>query len=207
MAERSQRPDTPIAVSGKVLGQRELEQAAVSREDLPKRAFDALLDPISTERSAVDPAPCQAVADSAGLASWILPKARVKQVIGSAEGDHGGSMALASHTPTEAAGMIQQVQTAVRSCKAFTQAFGFAYEAVTPLPDPELGDESVSFRLLQVVSSEGVKPLKVPMTVIVVRAGTTVATFQAANIKRDGHAVVPSDVVNKQLTKLTEAAR
>ncbi|WP_406267980.1 hypothetical protein OHT93_13135 [Streptomyces sp. NBC_00191] len=190
-----------------MLGQRELEQAAVSQEDLPRRTFDALLDPISTDRSPVDPALCQAVADSVGLASWILPKARVKQVIGSAKGDHGGSMALASHTPADAARMIRQVRTAMGSCNAFKPAFGFTYEGVTALPDPKLGDESVSFRLLQVLSSEDEKPLKVPVTVVLVRVGATLATFQAANIRRDGQAVVPRDVVDEQLTKLANAAR
>ncbi|MEU4496083.1 hypothetical protein AB0F96_22205 [Streptomyces sp. NPDC023998] len=205
--ERPQRLAAPSTGSGKALGQRELEQAAVSQKDLPARTFDALLDPISTKRSPVDPASCQAVADSAGLSSWVLPTARVKQVIGSAKGDHGGSMALASHTPAEASRMIQQVRTALRSCNAFTPAFGFAYEGVTVLPDPRLGDESVSFRLLQVVSSEGEKPLKVPVTVIVVRVGAALATFQAANFERNGQAVVPRDVVDEQLIKLTDAAR
>ncbi|MFK4222764.1 hypothetical protein [Streptomyces sp. NPDC019890] len=205
--EGPQQLAVPSTGSGKALGQRELEQAAVSQKDLPARTFDALLDPISTKRSAVDPASCQAVADSAGLSSWVLPKARVKQVIGSAKGDHGGSMALASHTPAEASRMIQQVRAAMRSCNAFTPAFGFAYEGVTELPDPKLGDESVSFRLLQVVSSEGEKPLKVPVTVIVVRMGATLATFQAANFERDGQAVVPRDVVDEQLTKLANVAR
>lgn len=205
--KRPQRLAAPRAGSGTALGQRELEQAVVSQKDLPARTFDALLDPISTDRSPVDPASCQAVADSAGLSSWVLPKARVKQVIGSAKGDRGGSMALASHTPAEASRMIQQVRAALRSCNAFTPAFGFAYEGVTALPDPKLGDESVSFRLLQVVSSEGEKPLKVPVTVIVVRAGATLATFQAANFERDGQAVVPRDVVDEQLAKLTDDDR
>ncbi|MFE7778142.1 hypothetical protein ACFU5O_30425 [Streptomyces sp. NPDC057445] len=43
------------------------------------------------------------------------------------------------------------------------------------------------------------------MTVIVIRAGATIATFQSANTNRDGQAVVPSDVVSKQLTKLADA--
>ena len=116
-------------------------------------------------------------------------------------------MALASHTPAEASRMIQQVRTSLRSCNAFSPAFGFAYEGVTALPDPKLGDESVSFRLLQVVSSEGEKPLNVPVTVTLVRVGATLATFQAANFESDGQAVVPRDVVDEQLTKLANAAR
>lgn len=104
--------------------------------------------------------------------------------------------------------MIKQVRTAMRSCNAFKPAFGgFTYEGVTALPDPKLGDESVSFRLLQVLSSEDEKPLKVPVTVVLVRVGATLATFEAANIKRDGQAVVPRDVVDEQLTKLANAAR
>ncbi|MFI1400004.1 hypothetical protein [Streptomyces sp. NPDC020681] len=209
-AEESKRPHglaAPSAGSGTALSQQELERAAVSQKDLPARTFESLLDPISTDRSPVDPSSCQPVADSVGLSSWILPKARVKQVIGSSKGDHGGSMALASHTPGEAVKMIQQVRAALRSCSAFTPKFGFPYEGVTALPDPKLGDESVGFRLLQVVSSEGEEPMKVPVTVIVLRAGATLVTFQSANIERDGQAVVPRDVVDGQLTKLADAAR
>lgn len=113
-------------------------------------------------------------------------------------------MALASYAPHQATEVLATLRTALRSCTAFTPAYGFAYEDVTALPDPGLGSESVSFRLLQVVSSDAEESLKVPVTVIVVRAGATIATFQSANTKRDGQAVVPSDVVSKQLTKLAE---
>ncbi|MEU2262056.1 hypothetical protein ABZ557_17650 [Streptomyces sp. NPDC019645] len=72
------------------------------------------------------------------------------------------------------------------------------------LPDPGLGSESVSFRLLQLVLN-GEEPLKVPVTVTAVRVGTTLATFQSANTGRDGQAVVPPDVVSKQVTELADA--
>ncbi|NUL06025.1 hypothetical protein HRW07_22910 [Streptomyces lunaelactis] len=121
------------------------------------------------------------------------------------KGDHGSSMALASYAPGQAANVIAKVRAALRSCTAFTPVYGFAYEDVHALPDPGLGDESVSFRLLQLVSLDGEQPLKVPVTVTMVRVGATLATFQSANTKRDGQAVVPPDVVSKQLSKLADA--
>ncbi|MEJ8639593.1 hypothetical protein [Streptomyces sp. MS2.AVA.5] len=75
------------------------------------------------------------------------------------------------------------------------------------MPDPGLGSESVSFRLIQLVAVGDEEPRKVPVTVTMVRVGATVATFQSTNIERDGHAVVPPDVVSKQLTKLADENR
>ncbi|MGW1886638.1 hypothetical protein [Streptomyces sp. NPDC001970] len=177
----------------------------VTRKDLPGRTFDALPGPVSAVSAPVTPAVCQPVDAAVGLAGPGAPKARVRQVVSAVEGDHGGAVALASYASDQAAGMVTTVRTALRTCTAFTPAYGFAYEDVTALPDPGLGSESVSFRLLQLVSVDGEEPLKVPMTVTMVRMGATIATFQSANIKRDGQAVVPPDVVSEQLTKLADA--
>lgn len=201
---RSAAPAVPAA-GGKALGQQALQRATVTGKDLPGRDFDALPGPARADSAPVMPAVCRPVADAVALASPLTPKARLRQVMSALEGDHGGSMALASYTPDQAAEIIATLRTALRSCTAFTPVYGFAYEGVTALPDPGLGNESVSFRLLQLVSLDGEEPLKVPVTVTAVRVGTTLATFQSANTRRDGQAVVPSDVVSKQVTKLTDA--
>lgn len=203
--EKPARPAAPAA-GGKVLGQQALQRATVTGKDLSGRDFDALPGPARADSAPVMPAVCRPVADAVALASPVTPKARVRQVMSAVKGDHGGSMALASYTPHQAAEIISTLRTALRSCTAFTPVYGFAYEGVTALPDPGLGSESVSFRLLQLVSLDGEEPLKVPVTVTAVRVGTTLATFQSANTRRDGQAVVPSDVVSKQVTKLTEPA-
>ncbi|MFE3640682.1 hypothetical protein ACFXOM_06690 [Streptomyces sp. NPDC059169] len=203
--EGGERSTVPAAAD-KVLEQQELQQAMVTQKDLPGHTFDALPGPAWADNAPVTPAVCRPVNAAVGLASPAKPKALVKQVMSAVAGDYGGSMALASYAPDQAREVIAALRTALRSCTAFTPAYGFAYEDVVALPDPGLGSESVSFRLLQVVSSDAEKSVKVPVTVIVVRQGAIVATFQSANIRRDGPAVVPPDVVSKQLTKLAEMA-
>ncbi|MBT2368875.1 hypothetical protein J7E88_27040 [Streptomyces sp. ISL-10] len=195
------------AADGKVLGQQDLERAVVTEKDLPGRTFDALPGPVSADITLVDPSSCQAVADAVGMSSPFPPKARVKQVISSAEGDHGGSMMLASYPPDQAAAIIPALHTALDSCRAFTPAYGFAYEDVTQMQDPGLGNGSAAFHLLQVLSSKGKKPLKVPVTVTVVRAGATLLTFQSTNTKDSDPAVFPQDAVDTQLAKLADATR
>lgn len=195
------------AAGGKALGQQALEQAIVTQKDLPGRKFDALLGPPRAGSVPVNPAVCEPVDAAVGLDSPLAPQAHTKQVIGAGRGDHGGSMALASYAPDQAAEAVTLVRTALSSCKAFTPAYGFPHEEVTALPDPGLGSESVSFRLIQLVAVGDEEPRKVPVTVTMVRVGATVATFQSTNIERDGHAVVPPDVVSKQLTKLADENR
>ncbi|MEV6393511.1 hypothetical protein AB0M39_01785 [Streptomyces sp. NPDC051907] len=202
-----ERPAASPAGS-RVLDQRELERAALTSEDLPARTFEALLGPARVDASPVKPAKCQAVQDAASMSSPFPPRGRVKQVISSAEGDRGGAMMLASYPPDQADAVTRALRTALRDCTEFTplSGFGFDYEDVTPLPDPELGDWSASFRLLQVLSSKGERPLKVPMTVTVVRIGSTIATFQSVT-RGDGPAVLPQDAVDEQLSKLADASR
>jgi len=206
-SEEEHSAKEPVAASPlKVLSQAELERAAVGAQDLPMTTVDWLSAATLPHQPPIEPAACQAVSDTLDLVDGYPPSARVVRVI-SREGQFSISMSLAAHTPADAARVIPDVRAAARSCKAaFAPNYGFQYEAVAALPDPGLGDESASFKLVQIVEVGKGRPVKVPMTFVAVRTGSTVAIFHASNIRGGQAAVVPADVVDAQLTKLARTA-
>ncbi|MFD0006991.1 hypothetical protein ACFVJ4_31790 [Streptomyces sp. NPDC127178] len=116
-------------------------------------------------------------------------------------------MTLASHSMEDARAVVEAFRTAAERCTAFRDMEqSYDYEAVDVQPDPGYGDESVSLRLVQVVSYPDGESLKVPFAVVVARKGTTVATFYDFNrpsgVEGVSPAGIPDDLVRVQLDKL-----
>ncbi|MFC4611325.1 hypothetical protein ACFO9E_26540 [Streptomyces maoxianensis] len=128
------------------------------------------------------------------------PLARLVRIITKPRAD-GATLALASYRQAEAEKAMDDLRAGVRSCKTFSVDPTFRYERITALPDPGTGDESVSFSFDQVLV--GPKEIRVPMTYVVVRSGTTVVNVSAMNIEGNGRpATVPPTLVDAQLRKL-----
>ncbi|MDT0571072.1 hypothetical protein RM704_27025 [Streptomyces sp. DSM 3412] len=114
-------------------------------------------------------------------------------------------MTLASHRLGDAKAAVREFRRAAESCTAFKEGRR-SYADVKVQRDSVHGDESVSLRLVEVVSyPDGVR-IRVPHAVVVLREGTTVAMFH--NFVRpnasDGKkpAVIPDELVTAQVKKI-----
>lgn len=208
-AEPERATGQPAAAGqGVLLTQAELEKVAVTKTDLPGYTVEWISALVSAPSLPVEPHECQAIGDTLGFVSQYRPTARLIRVMSKA-GD-GGSLGLAAYDAGDAENVMADVRAGVRTCagKAFDPNDGFQYEAVTALPGPGKGDESVSFTLVQVVgdSKQGFEQRSEAVhTYVLVRTGTVVATFRALNPRGKEVAVVPADIIDAQVRKLAKA--
>ncbi|MBV1940486.1 hypothetical protein KUF83_28530 [Streptomyces sp. BV286] len=148
------------------------------------------------------PATCQAVADmflfttdppsAAGVSRGIIPKDETNASV--------TTLTLLSYEPGEADEVIAGLRSATGNCTAYRHT-GYDYKDVKALAGPDLGDESVAFRL--VASIEGAE---VPAAYTVVRDGTTLVAFSSMNMLDADEVEVPDELVEAQLAKLGKAA-
>ncbi|MEU9185198.1 hypothetical protein AB0D14_11650 [Streptomyces sp. NPDC048484] len=108
------------------------------------------------------------------------------------------TLTLLSYESGETEEVIEGLRSATKTCTAYRHA-GYDYKNVKALADPDLGDESVAFRLL--ASIEGAK---VPVAYTVVRAGTTLVALSSMNMLDADKVKVPAKLVEAQLTKLAK---
>ncbi|WP_326582017.1 hypothetical protein OG889_25155 [Streptomyces sp. NBC_00481] len=164
--------------------------------------------PMSTgpsERRA-EPDRCSAIARTIGRSSSAYAAhARINRTYGGKGTRPGAVMTLASHRTGDAKRVVRDFRTAADNCTAFKEG-RLAYEDVEVQPDPGYGDESVSVRLVEVVSNpDGVK-IRVPHAVVVLRQGTTVAMFHhfVRPNPSDGKkpARIPDELVKRQVEKI-----
>ncbi|MFE5819380.1 hypothetical protein ACFQ6S_38955 [Streptomyces sp. NPDC056479] len=155
-----------------------------------------------------NPAMCSPILQALGKSSSTYSAgARINRIFSSKGSGSGASMTLASHSMGDARGVVGAFRTAAAECTAFRDMEqSYDYEAVEVQPDPRYGDESVSLRLVQVVSYPDGESLKVPFAVVVTRKGTTIATFYDFNMPRGVEgatpAEIPDDLVRAQLDRL-----
>ncbi|MEU9055896.1 hypothetical protein AB0D37_36815 [Streptomyces sp. NPDC048384] len=160
----------------------------------------------STRRA--NPAVCSPILQALGRSSSTYAAgARISRIFSSEGSGSGATMTLASHSMEDARAVVEAFRTAAERCTAFRDMEqSYDYEAVDVQPDPGYGDESVSLRLVQVVSYPDGESLKVPFAVVVARKGTTVATFYDFNrpsgVEGVSPAGIPDDLVRVQLDKL-----
>ncbi|MFF3454785.1 hypothetical protein ACFYXH_10705 [Streptomyces sp. NPDC002730] len=204
--DRPEQPTASPAADGVGLTQPQLERAAVTKQDLPGYTVDAISTSVSAPSLPAKPAECQAIGDTLGMVSQYRPTARLGRVV-SKPGEGTAGLGLAAYRAGDAKKVMADVRAGISTCvgKAFDDAGDpFRYEAVTALPDPGKGDESVSFKLVQVVEDSKARS-EVSLVYVLVRSGSTVATFRALGFGGRA-AAVPADAVDAQVRKLAIAA-
>lgn len=192
------------AARGTGLTQPQLERAAVSEEDLPGYTVDWMGASVSAPSLPAEPAECQAMGDTTGMVSQYRPTARLSRLVDKPV-EAASGLTLAAYRAGDAEKAMADVREGIRTCagRTFDPGDTFQYKAVTALPDPGKGDDSLSFKLLQVVGGSK-KGLEVAHMYVMVRTGSTVAIFRA--LSRDSHVpVVPANVVDAQVRKLAKA--
>ncbi|MFE7073325.1 hypothetical protein ACFU96_24885 [Streptomyces sp. NPDC057620] len=149
------------------------------------------------------PSKCQPIADMflfstdpasrAGVSRGAVPKDEMNASV--------ITFALLSYRSGEADEVMDGLRSATEKCTAYRHA-DYDYKNVEPAADPDLGDESVAFRL--VASIEGAQ---VPAAYTVVRDGTTLVAFSSMNMLDADKIEVPAELVEAQLAKLAKPAK
>ncbi|MEV5436539.1 hypothetical protein AB0K80_10950 [Streptomyces sp. NPDC052682] len=162
-------------------------------------------DMLTTYR-AVTPAPCRPVYAAAQLGSLHDFTAKVSQDVVSTSDDLGqhASVGLTSYTLADARTVMRELRTALPKCataemrpSAAHPGAGLGYSGSQPRSVPGHGDETLAFDATQVIVSGGPS---IPVTVLVVRQDSTIATFLSLNPIQPP--TIPQDIVDAQLKKL-----
>ncbi|MFD6291915.1 hypothetical protein [Streptomyces sp. NPDC060205] len=146
------------------------------------------------------PTKCQPIADMFLFSTDPAPRAGVSRGV-VPKSDTNASVitfALLAHTSGEADKVIDGLRAATEDCTAYRHA-DYDYKDVEAVAGPDLGDESVAFRL--VASIEGAE---VPAAYTVVRDGTTLVAFSSMNMLDADEIKVPAELVKAQLAKLAK---
>jgi hypothetical protein len=117
---------------------------------------------------------------------------------------HAG-VGLSSYTPADARKVMAELRTALPVCatasmlpSAAEPGAGLGYSGTRSRAAAGYGDDTLAFDTTQVVVGSGGP--KIPLTVLVVRKGSTIATFMSANPIQPP--VIPVDIIEAQLKKL-----
>ncbi|MFE1801731.1 hypothetical protein ACFW9L_36990 [Streptomyces sp. NPDC059517] len=148
------------------------------------------------------PSKCQPIADMflfstdpasrAGVSRGVVPKDEMNASV--------ITFALLAYKSREADRAIDGLRAAIKECTAYRHA-DYDYKDIKATADPDLGDESVAFRL--VASIEGAQ---VPAAYTVVRDGTTLVAFSSMNMLDADEIEVPAKLVKAQLAKLARTS-
>jgi len=210
-----QASGAPAAAGGKGLDQKALDRLALSAQDVPGYGVTTVSgkgspvdrDSVATYR-AVTPAPCGPVFAAAQLGSLHDFTAEVTQDVVSDSDSMGqhASVGLASYTRADAGTVMTELRAALGKCttadmrpSAALPGAGLGYSGARPRPVSGYGDEALAFDATQVVVDGGAGP-EIPVTVLVVRQDSTIATFLSLNPIQPPE--IPQDVLDAQLEKL-----
>lgn len=191
-------PKASPADSG-ALTRAELEKAALASGDVKDYQVKKMpASDIGLDSVPADPAACQPIADMFLFTSDPAARAATGRSFAAKDDLDASvtSLALLAYGSGEAEKVLDGLRTSTGKCTKYEHT-GYQYSGVKVLKDPDLGDESVAYRLLG--SIEGAS---VPTTFTVVRVGTTVVTFTAMNMLDGDKVKVPSAIVDAQLKKL-----
>ncbi|KYG54853.1 hypothetical protein AWI43_10600 [Streptomyces sp. WAC04657] len=146
-----------------------------------------------------DKAECQPLASLAGGFTHIPAVSVEHRALEPTEAKNAtiGSMWLASHSETNAAKVLAELRTSLKECPGGFKTLGLTYKAVQPVKAPALGDESVGYRITNVVGKR-----HVTMTYTVVREDGVVAVFYGVNMLTPQKSAIPEAVVKAQLERL-----
>ncbi|MFE3635188.1 hypothetical protein [Streptomyces sp. NPDC059168] len=146
-----------------------------------------------------DPA-CQRVLDVAGGEG---ASAAVDQTFNWKDNIFPGGSTLAAYEDTEAQAAFNRLGEGLKKCRSFTGTSQVGkYRAKLALESsPQVGDEAVRYSIESPVDGGRVKD----NDYVVVRVGSTIATFNAMNVGK--HASFPSDLISKQVERIKGGRR
>ncbi|MEV4874849.1 hypothetical protein [Streptomyces cyaneofuscatus] len=108
-----------------------------------------------------------------------------------------GSMWLVSHSEQNAKRVLAELRTSLKECPSGFKTLGLTYKSVQPVKAPDLGDESVGYRITNVVGKQNAT-----MTYTLVRKGGVVAVFYGVNMLTPKNSAIPEAVVRAQIEQL-----
>ncbi|MFF3359325.1 hypothetical protein ACFYWN_43715 [Streptomyces sp. NPDC002917] len=117
-------------------------------------------------------------------------------------------ISLAAYRGRDASRVMAELRTALRTCRKFPVAGtgGVTWSGIRLARQLGEGDQEVAFLGEVYMGSAKDYPI-VPNEVHVIRVGTTIVTFTAANVTATAASpVVPRDMVHRQVTALERAA-
>ncbi|WP_406178508.1 hypothetical protein [Streptomyces canus] len=198
---------------GRGLDQKSLDRLALTADDIPGYTVNTVTGKgrpvhhdVLTDYRAVTPAPCQAVYAAAQLGGLRDFTAHVSQDVVSDSDDLGqhASVGLTSYTLADARTVMTNLRAALPKCttaeirpSAAHPGSGLGYSDAEARSVSGYGDETLAFDATQVAVSGGPS---IPVTVLVVRQESTVATFMSLNPFQPP--TVPQDVIEAQMKKL-----
>ncbi|MFG3369612.1 hypothetical protein ACGF0K_32215 [Streptomyces sp. NPDC048156] len=197
--------------SARALSQQQLEGAVVDAHDLPGVQVEEIgagskgvgNGVIHAARRNTDPSLCTPVSAAVDGASRYTPVGSVQRIAG--RKGHSAILTLVSYHSADAARVISELRTALKSCKQYTAGpMKATYEDVEAANDPAQGDDGVAFRL-KATMEPGKDGLKLPISVIAIRHDSTLAIYKATSETPGTSAHIPSDLVNAQ-SKVLDAA-
>ena len=195
------------------LDQKSLDRLALTADDIPGYTVNTVTGKgrpvhhdVLTDYRAVTPAPCQAVYAAAQLGGLRDFTAHVSQDVVSDSDDLGqhASVGLTSYTLADARTVMTNLRAALPKCttaeirpSAAHPGSGLGYSDAEARSVSGYGDETLAFDATQVAVSGGPS---IPVTVLVVRQESTIATFMSLNPFQPP--TVPQDVIEAQMKKL-----
>lgn len=202
----SSAADRPVSSTGETLNEGELKKVALVSGDVPDFAVTPMEggDETGTERA--EQPECQALAAVINGAPQPAPSAAVHRTLidESEEGKDDQTVVteiLTSYVEGTAPQVLQGVKKAVGACADGFKTTGgdgpSTYTQVDELPAPKAGQEALAYQVTG--SFEGTK---VPLVFQLVRTGSTVVIFYAANFIDAKTPEIPERLAKAQATKL-----
>jgi hypothetical protein len=207
-----QASGSPASAAGKGLDQKSLDRLALTAHDVPGYTVDTVtgkgrpVDHDVLTYRAVTPAPCRPVYAAVELGSLHDFTAQVSQDIVSTSDDLGqhASVGLTSYTLADARTVMTELRAALPKCRtaemrpsAAHPGTGLGYSGTQSRSVADYGDETLAFDTQVVVDGGGPST---PLTVLVVRQDSTIATFLSL---APSPPTIPQDIIDAQLKKLT----
>ncbi|MEU6497723.1 hypothetical protein ABZ890_46540 [Streptomyces sp. NPDC046984] len=198
--------------NARMLSQQQLEDAVVDVHDLPgvqveevgagtKGVGNGVIH--AARRTNTNPSLCGPVSAAVDGASGYTPVGSVQRVAG--RKGHSAILTLVSYHSADAARVISELRAALKSCKGYTAGpMKVTYEDVEATNHPPQGDDGVAFRL-KLAMQPGENGLKLPVSVIAIRHGSTLAIYKTASDSPGTSASIPSDLVDAQSKVLDSA--
>ncbi|MET9518665.1 hypothetical protein [Streptomyces sp. NPDC002994] len=198
--------DKPVSSTGETLDEGELKKVALVSGDVPNFAVTPLQggDETGTERA--EQPECQPLAAVINGAPEPTPSAAVHRTLmdESEEGNDDQTVVteiLTSYPEGRAMQVLRGVKNAIGACAGGFKTTGgdgpSTYTEVKELPAPKAGQEALAYQVTG--SFEGTK---VPLVFQLVRSGSTVVIFYAANFIDAKTPEIPAGLATAQAAKL-----
>ncbi|MEU8822179.1 hypothetical protein [Streptomyces sp. NPDC048636] len=197
------------SAAGKPLSAAQLEKAAVTKADIKGFQIQKLSEKEFSDGGAAkaEKSACQPIASLMGASFDPAPKASVYRTYAQSQGDKlGGSgmIRLSAYGGDDARTTVKDLRAAVSACQGgFAAKDGSGKKSdvakVTPETDPKVGDESLSFSLVDASREKAV------VKFAVARTGSQLSVFFGVNLTDPSKSDVPVELLKAQVTKIGKA--